>query len=276
MKRQKWIMRGINYSLLALISIVLLIPYMVMLTTALKDSSVVLSLPPQLIPANPHWSNFITALQRMDFFLLLRNTLIHTLSVIIGTLISCSIIAYGFARLQFAGKGFWFLVLIVTMIIPGQITMIPMYIMMRWVGWIDTFYPLIVPAFFGTPFFIFLTRQFFMTIPRELDDAATIDGCGPFRIFYKIMLPLVKPVLATITIFTFMGIWNDFLGPLIYLQSDKMKTLSLGLYVFQDSHSTEWNLLMAASLIVMLPCLIVFFFFQRFFIEGAVVSGIKG
>jgi multiple sugar transport system permease protein len=276
MKRQKWIMSGINYTLLALISIVLLIPYMVMLTTALKDSSVVLSLPPQLIPAKAHWGNFITALQRMDFFLLLRNTLIHTVSVIVGTLISCSIIAYGFARLQFAGRNFWFLVLIVTMIIPGQITMIPMYIMMRYVGWIDTFYPLIVPAFFGTPFFIFLTRQFFMTIPRELDDAATIDGCGPFRIFYKIMLPLVKPVLATITIFTFMGIWNDFLGPLIYLQSDKMKTLSLGLYVFQDTHATEWNLLMAASLIVMLPCLIVFFFFQRFFIEGAAVSGIKG
>jgi multiple sugar transport system permease protein len=276
MKRQKWIMSGINYTLLALISIVLLIPYMVMLTTALKDSSVVLSLPPELIPAKAHWGNFITALQRMDFFLLLRNTLIHTVSVIVGTLISCSIIAYGFARLQFAGRNFWFLVLIVTMIIPGQITMIPMYIMMRWVGWIDTFYPLIVPAFFGTPFFIFLTRQFFMTIPRELDDAATIDGCGPFRIFYKIMLPLVKPVLATITIFTFMGIWNDFLGPLIYLQSDKMKTLSLGLYVFQDTHATEWNLLMAASLIVMLPCLIIFFFFQRFFIEGAAVSGIKG
>lgn len=276
MKRQKWILSGINYTLLVLISIVLLIPYLVMLTTALKDSSVVLSLPPQLIPAQAHWGNFITALNRMHFFMLLRNTMIHTSSVIVGTLISCSIIAYGFARLQFAGKNFWFLIMIITMIIPGQITMIPMYIMMRSIGWIDTFYPLIVPAFFGTPFFIFLTRQFFMTIPRELDDAATIDGCGPFGIFYKIMLPLVKPVLATITIFTFMGIWNDFLGPLIYLQSDNMKTLSLGLYVFQDITKPEWNLLMAASLIVMLPCLIVFFFFQRFFIEGAVVSGIKG
>ncbi|MBP1990738.1 carbohydrate ABC transporter permease [Paenibacillus eucommiae] len=276
MKQQKWTMALINYSLLALISIVLLVPFMVMLTTALKDSATVLSIPPEIIPVKAHWSNFMTAIEKMDFLLLLRNTLIHTVSVIIGTLISCSLVAYGFARLQFAGRNFWFLVLIVTMIIPGQITMIPMYIMMRWVGWIDTFYPLIVPAFFGTAFYIFLMRQFFMTIPRELDDAATIDGCGPFRIFYRIMLPLVKPVLATITIFTFMGIWNDFLGPLIYLQSDNMKTLSLGLYVFQGTHATEWNLLMAASIIVMLPCLLIFFFFQRYFIEGAAVSGIKG
>lgn len=276
MRKQNLAWKTLVYLVLIAVSVVLLVPFMFMLTTALKETSSLLALPPEIMPKSFHWSNFIIALERMNFLLLLGNTAFITFMVIMGILISCSIVGYGFARLEFKGKSFWFFVLIGTMIAPDHITLIPLYVLMRSLNWIDTFYPLIVPAFFGAPFYIFLIRQFFMTIPKELDDAATIDGCGPFKIFTHIMLPLVKPALATVTIFVFMSKWNDFLGPLIYLQSDHLKTLSLGLYVFQGLQSTQWNYLMAASLVVMLPCLIIFFFFQRYFIEGTTVSGIKG
>lgn len=261
---------------LVTLSAVFMLPFIFMLTSSLKSSANIFSYPPQIFPDEFEWRNYLMTIDKMNFWNLFKNTSLITILTIIGTLFSCTVAAYGFARIKFKGRGFLFMILIASMIIPYQITMIPLYILMRTLGWVDTILPLVVPSFFGNAFYIFLIRQFFLTISRDLDDAATIDGCGPYRIFYHIMLPLIKPVLATVTIFTFMFSWNDFLGPLIYLHSDDVKTLSLGLYVFQGINSTEWHYLMAGSILVMLPCLIIFFFFQRYFIEGANVSGIKG
>jgi ABC-type glycerol-3-phosphate transport system permease component len=196
-----------------------------------------------------------------------------------GQVFSAALVAFGFARIKFPGKTPLFIILISTMMIPFQVTMIPTFLLFASLGWINTYLPLIVPAFFGGgAFFIFLLRQFFMTIPRDLDEAAIIDGCGSFGIFWRIMLPLSKPALTTVAVFSFIAHWNDFLGPLIYLNSPKMYTLAVGLSFFQSRFTggTNFSLLMAASLIVLLPVLLVFFFSQRFFIEGITLTGIKG
>ena len=186
-------------------------------------------------------------------------------------------VAYGFARFRFPGKDVLFLIMISTMMIPVQVTMIPTFILFKYIGWIDTFLPLIVPTFFGGGAFnIFLMRQFFLTIPFELDEAAKIDGCNYLQTFYIILMPLVKPALVTVSIFGFVYNWNDFLNPLIYLNSSSNYTLALGLQTFTTMYGTDYNLMMAASTIVLLPILIVFFFGQRYFIEGVATSGLKG
>jgi len=276
MRRNRIFAKTVTYLLLFACSAFFMLPFLFMLTTALKSSAAVLTIPPQIFPSTYHWENFVDAMRMMRFWKLLGNTVTITGFTIVGTLLSCTLVAFGFARFDFKGRSFWFLILISTMLIPGQITMIPLYILMKWLGWIDTFKPLTVPAFFGTAFYIFLLRQFFMTVPRELDEAAIIDGCGPLRLLLRIMLPLIRPALSTVAIFTFMHSWNDFLGPLIYLQSDGVRTLSLGLYSFQGEYVSQWHYLMAASILLMLPCLFVFFLFQHYFIEGTTVTGIKG
>jgi len=229
----------------------------------------------------PQWANYARAWapEALDetFNRYLMNTIIITVIGIIGVLISSSFVAYGFARFRFPAKNTLFLIMISTMMIPVQVTMIPTFILFKYLGWIDTFAPLIVPTFFGGGAFnIFLMRQFFLTIPYELDDAAKIDGCNYFQIFYIILLPLVKPALATIAIFGFVYNWNDFLNPLIYLNSTSNYTLALGLQTFTTMYGTEYNLMMAASTIVLMPILIMFFFGQRYFIEGVATSGLKG
>ncbi|WP_010274636.1 carbohydrate ABC transporter permease [Paenibacillus senegalensis] len=276
MQRKKYVYKLLILSALIVIGMAFILPFLFMVSSSLKSSSAIFSFPPKLLPSEFQWRNYIEAMERMQFWLLFKNTAIITSLTIIGTLISCTMAGYGFSRIDFKGKSVLFMIMIASMIIPYQITMIPLYILMRNLGWIDTFAPLIVPAFFGNAFYIFLIRQFFLSITKELDEAATIDGCGPYRIFLWILLPLVKPVLATVTIFTFMNTWNDFLGPLIYLHSDEVKTLSLGLYVFQGVNITDWQYLMAASVLILFPCLIIFFFFQRYFIEGTTLTGIKG
>ncbi|HRU39272.1 MAG TPA: carbohydrate ABC transporter permease, partial [Candidatus Goldiibacteriota bacterium] len=196
---------------------------------------------------------------------------------IVGVLLSSTFVAYGFARFKFPGRDLLFLLMVSTMMIPVQVTMIPTFILFKYAGWIDTFAPLIIPTFFGGGAFnIFLMRQFFMTIPVELDEAAKIDGCNYFQIFWIILVPLVKPALATIAIFGFVYNWNDFLNPLIYLNSTSNYTLALGLQTFTTMYGTDYNLMMAASTIVLLPILITFFFGQRYFIEGVATSGLKG
>lgn len=229
----------------------------------------------------PQWQNYVRAWapEALDetFNKYLLNTIIITVLGIIGVILSSTFVAYGFARFRFPGRDTLFLVMMSTMMIPMQVTMIPTFILFKYVGWIDTFLPLIVPTFFGGGAFnIFLMRQFFMTIPYELDDAAKIDGCNYFQIFYIILLPLVKPALATVAIFGFVYNWNDFLNPLIYLNSSSNYTLALGLQTFTTMYGTDYNLMMAASTIVLLPILIVFFFGQRYFIEGVATSGLKG
>lgn len=264
------------YLLLSLVGLIFALPFLWMVRTALMEYSQVQRIPLVLIPNPIRLSNFAEALGFMDFPVLLKNTVIITVCVIIGQMLSCSLVAFGFARIQFPGREFLFMVLLGTMMLPAMVTEIPRFILFRHFGWIDTFYPLIVPAFFGAPFFIFLLRQFFKTIPKDLDEAARIDGCSSFRIYSNIMLPLCKPVLAVQIIFSFIWTWNDFWSPLIYLRSAENKTLALGLQVFQGVYQTYYHYLMAASLVVLLPVLILYAFCQRYFTQGIVMSGLKG
>jgi multiple sugar transport system permease protein len=225
----------------------------------------------------PRWENYREALKKMKFFELLRNTASITFLGTLGTLLSCSLVAYGFARFRFPGRSALFMVLLSGMMLPGVVTMVPVYLIFRELRWIDTLLPLFVPAWFGiNAFAVFLFRQFYMTLPFDLDDAARIDGCSAFRIYWSVLLPLSKPVLATVAIFSFTGYWLDFMSPLIYLNTLSKFTLSLGLYMFKGPYTVEWNYLMAATLAVSLPCILLFLFGQRFFISGVVMSGLKG
>ncbi|HEV8638311.1 MAG TPA: carbohydrate ABC transporter permease [Chloroflexota bacterium] len=257
----------------------ILIPLVWMISTSLKDIGSVFLFPPQIIPYPIHWENYPEAWTVMPFTLFLGNTLVITVSTMVGQLFSCSLVAFGFARLRGRGSDVLFVLLLSTIMLPIYVTLIPTFVLFKFFGWIDTFLPLIVPAFFGGgPFYIFLLRQFFMTIPLELDDAARVDGASTFDVFLRICLPLAKPALATVAIFSFLGHWNDFLLPLIYLHSKEHFTLAIGLNLFRAEQTsvTPWNQLMAVSLLVMIPPLLVFFFAQRLFIQGIVVSGVKG
>jgi multiple sugar transport system permease protein len=229
-------------------------------------------------PRNPAWGNFARSVQRIPFFLYLWNTATIVIPVVIGTTFSAAIVAYGFSRFQFKGKRTLFLILLATMMLPGQVTLIPTFLMFREFGWTNTILPLVVPSFFGGGAFnIFLVRQFIGGIPLDFDEAAVIDGASRFKIFVRIVLPLMRPVLTTVSVFTFMGVWNDFNGPLIYLTDPSRYTLALGISFFRGMFATQWNLLMAATLLIMLPVIIIFFIAQRYIIEGiAISSGTKG
>jgi multiple sugar transport system permease protein len=206
----------------------------------------------------------------------LRNSVILVVLNVLGQLFACSLVAYAFARLQFYGRGLLFGLLLATMMLPVQVTMIPQFALWKGLGWYNTLRPLWVPAWFGSAFFIFLLRQFFMTIPKELEDAAKIDGCGFFGIYWRIMLPLAAPAMATVAIFAFMGAWNEFVQPLVYLSDDRLFPLSLGLNQFRQENAAEWSMLMAAATLMMLPVIAVFFFCQRYFIQGVTLTGLKG
>jgi len=208
--------------------------------------------------------------------LFLWHTLLRSILRIVGTVLSSSLVAFAFSRLRLPGRDIWFVVLLATMMVPGAVTMLPVFVIFRALGWVDTLRPLWVPAFFGSAFNIFLLRQFFMTIPMDLEDAAKIDGCSYFGIYWRIMLPLIKPALAAVTIWTFMGAWNNFMGPLIYISSPEKMPLAYALQLFQSQHGGEPGMLMAAATMVMLPVLMLFFFTQRYFIEGVTLTGIKG
>jgi len=265
------------YATLTLLAVVFIVPFLWVVSTSLKGNEQIFAVPPRWIPETFHFENYATIFERMPFLLYLRNSLFVTGLSIIGIVGSSSLVAYAFACLRWPGRDTFFLIILATMMLPMQVTMIPVFVLFKELGWLNTFKPLVVPAFFGGGAFnIFLLRQFFLGIPRDLADAARIDGCSEFRIYWNIMLPLAKPALATVAILTFMFSWNDFLGPLIYL-SDKMKgTLALGLSMFVGQYATEWALLMAASVLMMIPMILLFFFFQRYFIQGFTMSGIKG
>lgn len=211
-----------------------------------------------------------------DFPRFLTNTLLIALMTVIGQVLSCSLVGWGFARMRFAGQNVLFIVMLATMMLPGQISMIPTFMIYRSLGWVDTFLPLIVPAWLGGAFFTFLYRQYFMGIPVEMDEAATVDGCGPFRTFWSILLPMAKPVSVTVGVYTFLGAWNEFLGPLIYLNSDHKRTLSLALARFQGAYGSDIPMLMAAAALMLVPVLLIYFFSQRALMQGMVVSGVKG
>jgi ABC-type glycerol-3-phosphate transport system permease component len=260
-------------------SAVMLIPFVWLISTSLKIRGTEFIFPPQWIPRPPVWENYYTAFfaSGLPFPRFLLNTTVITLASVVGTLVSTSLAGFGFARMRFPGRNLLFILVLSTMMLPEVVTQIPSYLLFRQFGWIDTFLPLIVPAFLGwSAFSIFLFRQFFMTIPFELDEAARIDGASTRQIYLSVILPLSKPVLSTVAVFTFLDGWNSFLRPLIYLNSLENMTLAVGLRAFQGLRGTEWNLMMAAAAIMMVPVLVVFFLAQRYFIQGIVTSGFGG
>jgi len=267
----------LSYAVLIVLSVIFLAPLFWMVSTALKTDEQLFLFPPKWIPEPAVWSNFPKGWAMRPFNTYLRNTLIITIFAMTGQIISSSAVAFGFARLRFPGRNVLFMGVLATMMLPGVVTMIPVYLLFRKLDWVDTFLPLIVPAYFGGgAFFIFLLRQFFMTIPVELSDAAKIDGCSDFSIYARIMLPLCRPALATVAIFSFMGHWNDFMGPLIYLNTQEKKTITLGLQEFIGTTSTQFQYLMAVSTLTVLPVVVIFFVAQRQFIRGVVMTGITG
>lgn len=276
MKRGRFWKAAAGHAVLIALSVVALLPFLWMVGTSLKGDAEVFSPTLQILPHKALWSNYPKALAYIPFGLYALNTFIIATASAIGVVLSSSLVAYSFARLRWPGRDAVFLMLLATLMLPGQVTMLPVFVIFKKLGWIGGFRPLIVPAFFGSAFFIFLLRQFFLTIPQELSDAARIDGASDFGIWRNVMLPLSKPALTTVAIFTFMGAWNDFLGPLMYLNDDRMYTLSLGLQQFVTQHGAEWNLLMAASVVMTLPIIVLWFFGQKTFVQGVTLTGVKG
>jgi len=264
------------YALLIIGGTFVSVPFVWMISTSLKTLGQTFYFPPIWIPRPIMWSNYADVFQSIPFARYFRNTTLITVLSVLGLLLSSSLAGYSFARVRWRGKNIVFILVLSTLMIPAQVTMVPKFILFKSLGWIDTYLPLIVPAWFGTGFQIFLMRQFFMSIPLEMDEAARIDGCSTLGIYWRIILPLSRPALMTGALFAFQYRWNQFLEPLIYLNSHKKYTLSLALRLFQDNYSTDWNLLMAASTMAMLPVLLAFYFGQRHFIQGVVVSGVKG
>lgn len=264
------------YALLVSISLFFFFPLLWMMTTAIKPTSQMFQIPPVWIPKPPQWDVFHTTWNRTNFSVYLGNTVLITVLSMIGRVGSCALVGFSFARLRWPGKNVLFLITLSTMMLPFQVLMIPQFLIFKEIGWINTHYPLWVPSFGGAAFYIFLMRQYFMTMPRELDDAAKIDGCGWLGIFWRILLPLSHPALATIAIFTFMSQWNSFLEPLIFLNSSKKYTLALGLAMFRDQFDVDWNAIMAMSFLMVLPCLTIFFLAQKYFIQGISTTGLKG
>jgi multiple sugar transport system permease protein len=275
---RKNLMTALKYAVLCVVASIFLLPFFWLINTSLKVETQVLTYPPVWFPQPIRWQNYADVLTTAGFpFLrLLRNTVFYAGTGTLGMLLSCSVVAYGFARLRFRGRDFLFAITLSTMMLPGIVRMIPTYLMFRWFGWVGTYAPLLVPQFFGNAFNIFLLRQFFLTLPWELSDAARVDGAGEFRIFWQVMLPLVRPALLVAGVFHFMFLWDDFMGPLIYLNDSRLYPLVLGLAAFRTKYEVRWNLMMAASLLTSAPLIVVFFIAQRHLIEGVALSGLKG
>ena len=269
----------ISHALLLLGAAIMLLPLAWMVSTSLKQQSEVFLFPPRWIPKQFMWSNYAYVFTVMPFSHFMLNTSIITGLNILGNVSSCSLVAYAFARLKARGKNALFFLVLSTMMLPFHVTMIPQFVMFSRVGWVNTFLPLTVPAFFANAYQVFLLRQFFRNIPRELDDAAAIDGCGPFGIFWRIVLPLSGPIIVTIVLTSFLYHWNDFLGPLIYLNSQDKQTLALGLAQvlgYAAGGQGRWEILMAASTLTLLPCIVAFALGQRYFVQGIALTGLKG
>lgn len=277
-KQRKLVHDIVIHAVLILFGLMFIFPFLWMLSTALKTPSELLQGTDVLWPANPQWDNFKLAIQTIPFFLYVKNSFILVAFAVTGTLFSATLTAYAFAKLKWPGRDVFFVIMLATMMIPMQVLLIPTYIMYAKIGWLGTRLPLIIPYFFGggSAFYIFMLRQFFKGIPKDLTESAIVDGASHFKIFLKIMLPLTKPALITVTLFTFMFVWNDYFGPLIYLSDPDTWTIALGLRAFQSQYSGRFDLLMAASLLTMVPTLLIFFFAQNSFIEGITFSGIKG
>ncbi len=276
-KRQDFIKKALAFIVLMLGAVMFIAPFLWMVSTSLKAQANVFS--PDWIPDPIQWRNYPDALRSAPFLTYFKNTAIITLFATVGSVLTSSLVAYSFARLRWPGRDFWFGVVLATMILPGVVMLIPRYILFSQIGWVNTFLPLTVPPWFGGgAFFIFLLRQFYRGIPMELSESARIDGAGELRIWWQIVMPLSTPALAAITIFAFNGAWEDYFGPLIFLNDESKYTLQLGLTTFAAGGGGVplWHWMMAASLVVMLPVIIIFFLGQRYFIEGVTLTGLTG
>ena len=269
------------YGSAALLAVVFMFPFFWTLASSLKAPSELFNFPPTFLPEEPQWSNYATVLRRVPFVTWFGNSLFVVVVGTIGTLVSCTLVAYSFSRFRYHGRDLMFVMTLGTVMLPAEVTLVPRYLIFRDLGWLDTLRPLWVPEWLGaSAFSIFLIRQFIMSIPRDLDEAAIVDGAGYLRILASILVPALKPVLATVAVIQAVANWNDFLGPLIYLNSPENFTLAVGLRYFNQSPGEtgrpQQHLLMAAAVMSITPCIVLFFAAQRYFVRGIVTSGIKG
>lgn len=267
--------RVLLYIVLILIAVIMVVPFLWMLSTSLKTQYDAVKIPPVWIPDPPRWENYVKLFTEQPMFQFMLNTIKIVFFVVLGQLFFSSLAAYSFARISFKGRNVVFFFYIATLMVPGQVTMIPTYLMFAKAGLTDNHLALILPAFFSA-FGVFLLRQFFMSLPRELEEAAEIDGCNPFMTYWRIMLPLVVPAMLPLGVFTLMNTWNDYMGPLIYLSSPEKYTMTLGIAYFKGVYTTQWNLVMAGSIVSVVPILIAYLCAQKYFIEGIAFSGVKG
>jgi ABC-type glycerol-3-phosphate transport system permease component len=269
---------ALRHTVISVGALILMFPLYWMVLTAIRPPAESYQFPPRWTPnlATIDFGNFVTAWTKLPFDVFLTNSLMITLASLVGNLASSSLVAFGFARLRARGRDQLFVLVLSMMMVPQHVTLIPQYVLFSNLGWVNTFAPLIVPAFFGTPFYIFLLRQFFMTIPHELDDAAKIDGCSPLGIFWRIILPLSFPAMAAVAIFSFQAHWNDFLGPLIYLAEPRLFTMALGVRLFVFQYYVDFQGMMAVATLMTLPIMAIFVIAQKQFIQGVTLTGIKG
>jgi multiple sugar transport system permease protein len=280
---QGWIVAILKYAILLTLAITFLLPFYWMLSSAVKNDSQVYTVPPVWFPVPQQWNNFWDAWNSENYWLFTYNTVVmYAIPATIGTVLSSSLVAYSFSRLRWIGRDTLFVIVLTTLMIPGWVRLVPLFIIFKQIGWLNTFLPLVVPHFFGNAFFIFLLRQFFMSLPTELSDAARIDGANELQTMFRIILPLSVPALAVVALFTFMDAWNDYLGPLIYVNIEEKWVLALGVQRLRSAVAEIGNrqlaypYLMAVSSLITLPIFLAFFFAQRTFIEGISVTGLKG
>jgi multiple sugar transport system permease protein len=274
---QDWIWHGFTIALLVFFGIIMFVPFFWLASSSLKTQVQIFQYPPQWIPNPIQPENYVNALTYKPFHLYFRNTLIIAGLNVLAVVSSSSFCAYGFARLRFPGRDFWFGIVMATLFLPQAILLVPNFLIFSRLGWVDTFLPLTVPLFFGGGAFnIFLLRQFFRTIPEDLADAARMDGASEFGVYWRIFLPLARPALITVGIFTFLYAWNDLIGPITYLRSPNNFTVAAGLASFRSQTDISWDLQLAASTAMTIPVILLFFFAQRYFIRGIVMTGLKG
>lgn len=280
MKSNKTIKRVIYHIFTLSFGYIMLYPLLWMLFSSFKEKADIFKYAHTLIPRKWIIENYIEGWRGfagITFGSFFKNSLIIVFISTIGAVLSSAVVAYGFSRIKFFGRNFWFACMIMTMLLPYQVVMIPQYIMFQKLNWVNTFKPLIVPSYFGHPFFIFLTMQFIRGIPVELDEAAKIDGCSKYGIFFRIIAPLTSPAIITSTIFSFLWKWDDFLGPLIYLNKPSLYPVTVALRMFADPNAiTNWGAMFAMGTLSLLPCLIIFIFFQKYLVEGITTTGLKG
>lgn len=275
-KKKNKLKKVLTYIALISLSLLFLFPFLWMIFTAFKPENEVITFPPSLLPIEWDWFNFKEVFEIVPFGTFYKNSLIVAGLGTLGTVLSSSFVAYGFARIKGKGRNIWFMLLMSTLMLPPQVTMIPVYIIWSRLGFVDTLVPLILPAFLGNSYYIFLLRQFFRSIPKEVEESAYLDGANTFQIYWRLILPMSRSSIITVTILSFMGFWNDFLNPLIYLHSTEKFTLAVGIMQFQGALTVYWGPMMAASTLMLIPLIVIFFTGQKYFVEGVATQGVKG